>query len=146
VARERFTVDHALGLWEPTGRVPLHLSPDGRHLALSARRGGRAAPLGEDQSFDDAGVPVEAIGSRVLVVDTATGATRAPFPDGSTSWGGQWSPDGTRLAAYVQHQGAACPGVWDAAGGAVRLCATRRSARSSGSRCRAGHRTAARSS
>jgi dipeptidyl aminopeptidase/acylaminoacyl peptidase len=53
------------------------------------------------------------IGSRVLVVDTTTGETQEPFPSGNTSWGAQWSPDGSRLAAYVQYEGPACLWIWE---------------------------------
>ena len=96
--------------------MPLHVSPDGRRLAVSVQRLQRAAPMGEDQSFDESGVPREAAGSRVLVVDTTTGEVREPFPAGSTSWGAQWSPGGARLAAYVRDEGPPCLAVWDTDG------------------------------
>ena len=110
------TVDQVLLLQQLTNRVPLHVSPDGRRLAVSVQRLQRAAPMGEDQSFDESGVPREAARSRVLVVDTTTGEVREPLPAGSTSWGAQWSPDGARLAAYVRHEGPPCLAVWDTDG------------------------------
>ncbi|HEY3081972.1 MAG TPA: hypothetical protein VGM69_18940, partial [Chloroflexota bacterium] len=70
------TVDHVLLLQQLTDRVPLHVSPDGRRLAVSVQRLQRAAPMGGDQSFDESGVPRGAAGSRVLVVDTTTGEVR----------------------------------------------------------------------
>jgi len=36
--RKVFTIDDLLSIKQPTGLVPLHLSPDGRWLTLSARR------------------------------------------------------------------------------------------------------------
>jgi len=53
------------------------------------------------------------IASRVLVVNTATGEALQPFPDGSTSWGARWSPDGRRLVAYVAHEGPSCLYIWE---------------------------------
>lgn len=106
------TLDHVLNVIQPTTRVPLHLSPDGRRLAFSVQpAGGRAHAVRPDGFMDD-GVPVEMAGSRVLVVDTASGATQAPFPRESVSWGPRWSPDGRRLAAYVRHGGPPCLGLW----------------------------------
>ena len=111
-----FTLDDFFHLHEPTCRVPLHLSIDGRLLSLTIRSGGRGA-LGPDQSFTPEGVPEEMVGSRVLVVDTTTGQVQYPFGLDATSWGGVWSPDGRLLAAYVQDSGPPCPAVWSRADG-----------------------------
>ena len=112
MAQRQFTIDHFLSLQKPTTRVPLHLSPDGNLLAMSVQPE-RRETTGQSGHvpFTPEGVPQEMIGSRVLIVDVRTISTRWPF-DG-TSWGAQWSPDGQLLAAYVQHQGFACVGVWD---------------------------------
>jgi len=108
---ERFTVDHLLRIRRPTWVVPMHVAPDGALLALTvqeaARKGG---PY--HNGFDANRVSQAMAGSRVWVVDTASGETIEPFPEGSISWGGRWSPDGTRLAAYVQHRDVACVGIW----------------------------------
>jgi hypothetical protein len=58
-------------------------------------------------------VPTDLDGSRVVIVETATGATREPFPPGSISWAPQWSPDGRWLAAFVQHECSACLAIWE---------------------------------
>ena len=82
-------------------------------LALTVKRDDPGAELGDVQGFTPSGLPDTAEGSRVLVVNTATGAVEEPFSAGRTSWGGQWSPDGTMLAAYVQQQeGPPGLGIW----------------------------------
>ncbi len=102
----------------PTGRMPFHLSPDGRLLALGLQeRGDR--PRGP--KFDQWGVPREMAGSSVVVVDTATGKSTRPFPEGSESWGARWSPSGDRLAACVRHEGVACLGIWEVGTGEIEL-------------------------
>ncbi len=115
------TVTQLRQLRKPTYRVPLHASPDGTRLAVSVMRDEPGAEVSDAQGFTPSGLPGEAVGSRVLVVNTATGAVEAPFSAARTSWGGQWSPDGTMLAAYVQQQ-EETPGlgVWHRATGAVR--------------------------
>ena len=107
-----FTLDDLLNIRRPTVRVPLHLSPAGRLLALSVQDSHREGTTAE-RYFRNDGVPVEMIGSRVLVADTTTGETLEPFPDGATSWGARWSPDGSRLAAYVAHEGPPCLWIWE---------------------------------
>lgn len=116
-----FTLDDFLSLQQPAPRVPLHLAPDGALLAVSVQPKRRTAVVGGERGFTAEGVALEMAGSRVVVIDTATGAAREPFPPGSISWGAQWSPDGTWLAAYVQHDGPACLGLWRRATGDVRL-------------------------
>ena len=103
---------------EPTGRMPFHLSPDGRLLALGVRRR-TDRPRGP--KFDEWGVPREMAGTSVVVVDTATGSSTWPFPEGSESWGARWSPLGDRLAACVRHEGVACLGLWEIGTGEVEL-------------------------
>ena len=98
------TVTQLRQLRKPTYRVPLHVSPDGASLAVSVTRDEPSAEVPDAQGFTPSGLPDEAVGSRVLVVNTATGETEEPFSAARTSWGGQWSPDGTMLAAYVQQQ------------------------------------------
>ena len=44
-----------------------------------------------------------------------------PFPEGSVSWGAQWSPAGDRLVACVRHEGVACLGLWEVDTGEVEL-------------------------
>ncbi|GLV55453.1 hypothetical protein KDH_22970 [Dictyobacter sp. S3.2.2.5] len=98
---ETFTLDDLFALWQPTMRVPLHLSPDGTTLLINVQRLKKANDTGTDQSFTKEGIPREMVGSRVRMVETASGTTRDPFPESWTSWGAQWSPDGARWIAYV---------------------------------------------
>jgi len=107
-----FTIDHLLSLHRVTDRVPLHLSPDGRWLTVSVRKGKKSPPGPLRSGFRADGVNLFAVGSDVLVINTQTGEVRRPFPQGSTSWGAQWAPDGDRLAACLQHEGMACLAVW----------------------------------
>jgi dipeptidyl aminopeptidase/acylaminoacyl peptidase len=115
VKRREFTVDLLIELSQPTTRAPLHLSPDGRKLIVNVQHCRRVRDLGGDRSYTAAGIPKGMVESRTLVVDSITGIVQEPFPTDATSWGAQWSPDGTRLAAYVQYQGQACLGVWERA-------------------------------
>jgi dipeptidyl aminopeptidase/acylaminoacyl peptidase len=101
-------------------RVPFHLSPDGRWLAITLQERRPDRPEGERLRHPD-GVPPELVGSRVVLLETTTGQTQEPFPVKSTSWAPQWSPDGQRLAAHVRHEGPACVAVWETASGAVRF-------------------------
>src|SRR5205807_4474256 len=101
-------------------RVPFHLSPDGRWLALTVQERRYDRPTGE-RLRDPDGVPPDLVGSRVVLVETSTGETREPFPPGSTSWAPQWSLGGRCLAANVRYEGPACLAIWDAQSGAVRF-------------------------
>jgi dipeptidyl aminopeptidase/acylaminoacyl peptidase len=103
----------------PTYRMPFSLSADGQLLAFSVTTLGRGeSRLGFDEEFDEWGVPVEGVaGSQLVVVDTESGETLHPFAEARTSWGGQWSPDGSQLVACVQQEGMACLGVWERASG-----------------------------
>lgn len=112
------TIASLIDLPKPTGRMPFHLSPDGRRLALGVQRRIQGV---RGPRFDEWGVPTEMAGSSVVIVDTATGESMRPFPEDSVSWGAQWSPAGDRLVACVQHEGAACLGLWDVGTGEVEL-------------------------
>ncbi len=112
------TVASLIDLPEPTPRMPFHLSPDGGLLALGVRERTEGA---RGQRFDAWGVPREMAGSSVVVVDAATGASMRPFPEGSVSWGAQWSPSGNRLVACVRHEGVACLGLWEVGTGEIEL-------------------------
>ena len=112
------TIASLIDLPKPTGRMPFHLSPDGRRLALGVQRRTEGA---RGPRFDEWGVPTEMAGSSVVVVDTATGESMRPFPEDSVSWGAQWSPLGDRLVACVRHEGVACLGLWEVDTGEVEL-------------------------
>lgn len=94
--QDRFNADRLLTYKRVSNRAPFHLSRDGILLALTA-------------------------GRSVVVVDTKTGSAAHPFPEESVSWAPRWSPGGERLAAYIQHQGDACLGVWQRSSGECRL-------------------------
>lgn len=117
----RFGLDERLALVEPAFRVPLHLSPDGSALLVTTCRRDRRDRTDPASGYGPGGVPGEMLGSRVLVVDTSTGAVDLPFGEAMTSWGGRWSPDGEKLAAYVRDDGPACLGIWWRRGGERRL-------------------------
>ncbi len=120
MSQRTLTVTQLRQLRKPTYRVPLHVSPDGIRLAVSVMRDEPGAEVSDAQGFTPSGLPGEAVGSRVLVVNTATGAADEPFSAARTSWGGQWSPDGTMLAAYVQQQEEPPGlGIWHRETGAV---------------------------
>ena len=104
MSQRTLTVTQLRRLQRPTYHVPLHVSPDGTRLAVSVMRDEPGAEVSDAQGVTPSGLPGEAVGSRVLVVNTATGAVEEPFSAARTGWGGQWSPDGTMLAAYVQQQ------------------------------------------
>src|SRR5205807_611700 len=74
-----------------TDRVPFHLSPDGRWLAISIlEEPERKHPATQAHSTPE-GVSTYIDGSRVVLVSTSTGETREPYPPGSISWAPQWS-------------------------------------------------------
>lgn len=118
---QRFTVQHLLDSRYPANRMPFDLSPDGTLLALGlmAKGWGDERVLGENPEFDQYGVSEEAANCRVGLIDVQSGACTLPFP--GVSWGAQWSPDGALLAAYVQHEGMACLGVWERESETVKL-------------------------
>ena len=93
----RFTVDDALDL---TAYRLVDLSDDGAWLAATstARRDG----LTVDYRRDGDPTYLRPQPSRIWVIDTHTGATRALFPDKRDVGALRWSPDATRLALLVR--------------------------------------------
>lgn len=116
----RLTIEHILGMRRPTNRVPLHLSNDGRLLALSIQGRQDWKAMSEEGLSRD-GVSTEVADSRVVIIDTLTGQGRTVFGEQTTSWGARWSPDGEMLAAYIQRDGPACLGLWERDHDAVHL-------------------------
>lgn len=119
--QKMFTVDMLLGILKTTDRTPLHLSRDGQKLVITVQDQKRVPDLVSDQSYTTTGIPHGMVRSRILVVDISSGSAEEPFPHESTSWGAQWSPDGTKLAAYVQYKGQACLGIWNRMNGQYTL-------------------------
>lgn len=112
VASDVFEIDSLLDLVEPALRMPFHLSPDGRWLALAVQRNRRTVATSDVDFFTPNGVPMEAVGGGVVVVPTRGGGRVEPFAGAATSWAPRWSPDGRRLAAFVEADGPACLAVW----------------------------------
>ena len=107
----RLSIDDLLQIRYPTESVPPRLSPDGRALAVTISSAMSTRESGSSGEFDARHVPQTVVGSQITVIDTATGAQWQPFPDAEVSWGAQWSPDGSMLAAYVVMGGPACLGI-----------------------------------
>ena len=103
-----------LAFEHPLAVVPLHISPDGRWITLSVESYQENAP----DHVEDWAIGI-AKKSRVLVLDTRTGQSQYPF--GKNSFGGRWSPDGKRLAAYVYREGHLHLGIWEVEAGDVQV-------------------------
>ena len=108
---KRLSIDDLLQIRYPTDAVPPRLSPDGRSLALTVTPAAATQKRVSSGDFDARNVPAHLAESRITVIDTSTGSQWQPFPDAKVSWGGQWSPDGSMLAAYVAMGGSACLGI-----------------------------------
>ncbi|MDE2901987.1 MAG: prolyl oligopeptidase family serine peptidase [Chloroflexota bacterium] len=115
------SIDDLLRIRYPTESVPRRLSPDGRFLALTVAPALASREPGTPGQFDTRNVPATVLGSEITVIDTSDGSQWQPFPDAEVSWGGQWSPDGSMLAAYVVMGGPACLGILHLADRRVRL-------------------------
>ena len=108
---QRLSIDGLLRIRYPTESVPPRLSPDGRSLALTVTSAVANHEHDTSGDFDARNVPVTVIGSQLTIIDIPGGSQWQPLPDAETSWGGQWSPDGSMLAAYVAMDGPACLGI-----------------------------------
>ncbi len=107
----RLSIDDLVQIRYPTESVPPRLSPDGRSLALTVSPAVSSQDGDSSREYDARHVPQTVAGSRITVIDIPTGALWQPFPRAEVSWGAQWSPDGSMLAAYVVMGGPACLGV-----------------------------------
>ena len=107
----RLSIDDLLQIRYPTESVPPRLSPDGQSLALTVAPAAATQEHGTSGLFDARNVPTTVIGSQITVIDIPNGSQWQPFADAEVSWGGQWSPDGSMLAAYVVMDGPACLGI-----------------------------------
>jgi dipeptidyl aminopeptidase/acylaminoacyl peptidase len=106
--RSTFSVDDALNV---VTYSQADLSDDGRWLATvsAARRDG----LGVDYRRDGDPTYIRPAAGTVWVIETATGKSRAVFPDKRNVRSLAWSPDGTRLAMLVVRNDAFEPVIWD---------------------------------
>jgi dipeptidyl aminopeptidase/acylaminoacyl peptidase len=111
-AAAAFSIDDALDMVSYT---VADVTKDGRWIAAtsSTRRDG----LGTDYFRDTDPTYVREPKVRALVIDVATGAERAIFPDKRTVRNLQWSPDGARLAMFVYRGEVFEPVIWERANG-----------------------------
>ncbi len=107
-----FTVDALLQLRTVPDRIPPVLSADDNMLSLTLKSH-LNLPWVLPDGFTAEGVKEEFLICNVTVIDLASEEVKKPFPDAEMSLCAQWSPDGSKLAAYVQQQGFLCLGVWD---------------------------------
>ena len=107
----RLSIDALLRIRYPTNSVPPRLSPDGRFLAQTVTLAAANQQSGSSGAFDARNVPATVVDSHITVIDIAAGSQWQPFPEAEVSWGAQWSPDGSMLAAYVVMGGPACLGI-----------------------------------
>jgi dipeptidyl aminopeptidase/acylaminoacyl peptidase len=87
------------------------LTNDGRYLVVTntVRRDG----FGQDFRRDGDPTYTRGIPTRVLVIDTRTGATQSVFPDKRPVKAVSWSPDGNRLAMLLYNGDVFEPAIWD---------------------------------
>lgn len=109
--KRKFSQDILFRIKYPTWGVPSALSPNGEWLAVTLQSPANFKLA--DHIFTKDGIDRCTPGSSLVILNTATGEAINPFPQGSTSWAPNWSDDGSMLAAYVQHEGHTCLGVWN---------------------------------
>jgi dipeptidyl aminopeptidase/acylaminoacyl peptidase len=100
-------------------RCPAELSPDGARVAYTLAVPDRRRSTRDPRRlvFAATGAAQETAGCDVWVADVATGRAANLTGGVGQSWGGVWSPDGSRLAFYSDRDGAARVWVWAAATG-----------------------------
>src|SRR5262249_23945540 len=87
------------------------LSEDGRWMAVTSYV--RRDAYGQDYRRDGDPTYVHPVPSRLLVVDTKSGAVKSVFTDKRLVRLARWPPDGDRLATFVYNGDADEPLVWD---------------------------------
>jgi len=114
-----FSIDDALNV---VSYSQSDLSDDGRWLATVSvsRRDG----IGVDYRRDGDPTYIRPAAGMVWVIETATGKSRALFPDKRNAKSLAWSPDGARLAMLVLHNDAFEPVIWERATGRATTVAT----------------------
>ena len=107
-----FSIDDALNV---VSYSQTDLSDDGRWLATvsAVRRDG----FGIDYRHDGDPTYIRPAAGTVWVIETATGKSRALFPDKRNVKSLAWSPDGARLAMLALHNEAFEPVIWERATG-----------------------------
>src|SRR5262245_20644458 len=107
-SKPAFSIDDALNV---VSYVQTDLSDDGRWLATvsSVRRDN----FGVDYRRDGDPTYIRPASGTVLAIETATGKSRALFPDKRNVKSLAWSPDASRLAMLVLHNDAFEPVIWE---------------------------------
>lgn len=103
-----FTMDDAL---EISNATVADLSEDGRWAAVTSSV--RRDAYGQDYRRDGDPTYVHPVLTRLLVVDTKSGAVHPVFADKRPIRLARWSPDGDRLATLVFNGDVYEPAVWD---------------------------------
>ena len=107
-SKPAFSIDDALSV---VSFVQTDLSDDGRWLATVSTV--RRDNFGIDYRRDGDPTYIRPSAGTVLVIETATGKSRAIFPDKRNVKSLAWSPDGSRLAMLVVHNDAFEPVIWE---------------------------------
>ena len=116
--RRALTLDDLLAVRTPWNQHRIALSPNGRYLAFAARLEARSD---ESQSVLPSGIRSNVAGAQLWVTDIEHGESWPLLGDEGRSWRPSWSPDGTRLAFYADHQGAVQLWSWQPAVGSVEV-------------------------
>jgi len=109
-----FSIDDALNV---VSYVQTDVSDDGRWLATVSTL--RRDNFGVDYRRDGDPTYIRPAAGTLLVIETATGKSRAIFPDKRNVKSLAWSPDGSRLAMLVVHNEAFEPAIWERSTGRV---------------------------
>ena len=113
-SKPAFSIDDALNV---VSYVQTDLSDDGHWLATVSSL--RRDNFGVDYRRDGDPTYIRPAAGTVLVIETATGKSRAIFPDKRNVKSLAWSPDGSRLAMLVMHNEAFEPVIWERSTGRV---------------------------
>ena len=108
VSSAAFTMNDALDI---TTATVADLSDDGRWLALTSSV--RRDAYGQDYRRDGDPTYVHPVPTRLLVIDTKSGAAHPVFADKRPVRLARWSPDGDRLATLLFNGDVYEPAVWD---------------------------------
>jgi len=95
-------------------RHPIDASPDGRWIAAALVRASRAAAMAKVSGyFSKSGVPRNAFGAEIWIVDARKGESTKLSGERETAWAPAWSPDGKLLAFFSDRDGLARLWIWD---------------------------------
>ena len=108
VSSAAFTMNDALDI---TTATVADLSDDGRWLALTSSV--RRDAYGQDYRRDGDPTYVHPVPTRLLVIDTKSGAAHPVFAEKRPVRLARWSPDGDRLATLLFNGDVYEPAVWD---------------------------------